>query len=383
MISRSVRAASGFAAAFCLSVLAGHAQTSSTPAPSATQQAPSSQPAAPAQQSTPPLQLHDLPPDAHTPTPAEEAQQEQQRLLMQVERLANMEAQWGPEASTAGMSIDLKEVARTKAPDGTTQITWQITGKGFPPDQKLNLTRWLLDTRPQIVMGGIQFNAQGTAVCLAPPSPVTGADGDPTQGLAAAAKNLNKPGADSSPAPAPTTPAPSTDPSQQPPDCSVTTKPGQPIEIQASVAQGEAVRVALVGQSEKDGKPVHFGAATNLVPFPIENTDQGCTLQVIRGMKNAAMVLVTGTGFPANTTLNVDTVTGGHIRTIPARTNAKGAFILAALPALEGENQGDTTVHMGGAARPPSLKEPTTPAPASTCNPSVSFHWGTDSYKPQ
>ena len=167
MISRSVRAVSGFAAAFCLSILAGNAQTS----PSATQQTPSSQPAAPAQQSTPPLQLHDLPPDAHTPTPAEAAQEEQQRILLQVERLANMEAQWGPAASTSGMSIELKEVGRTKAPDGTTQISWQITGKGFPPDQKLNLTRWQLDTKPQIVMGGIQFDSQGPAVCAAPQAP--------------------------------------------------------------------------------------------------------------------------------------------------------------------------------------------------------------------
>lgn len=380
MISRSVRVASVFAAAFCFASLsfAGQAQTNSTPAPSATQQAPST----PSQQSAPPLQLRDLPPDAHTPTPAEEAQQEQQRVLMQVERLANMEAQWGPAASTAGMSIDLKEVGRTKAPDGSTQITWQIAGKGFPAGQKLSLTRWPLDTRPQIVMGGIQFDAQGTAVCVAPPAPSTGANGDTTQGLAAAAKNLSQP--DSAPAsPAPAAPAPSIPATPEPPACAATIKPGQPVEIQAAVAPGEAVRVALVGQGEKDGKPVRFGAATDLVPFPIESTDQGCTLQVIRGMKNAAMVLVQGTGFPANATLSVDTVTGSQTRAIPAHTNAKGTFVLAALPALEGQNQGDTTVHMGAAAQAPSLQQTANPPPASNCNPSVTFHWGADSYKPQ
>lgn len=384
MISRSVRAASGIAAALSLSVLAGYAQTSSTAAPPATQQAPPAQQSAPAPQSTPPLQLHDLPPDAHTPTPAETAQAEQQRILMQIQRLASMEAVWGPEASTAGLSIDLKEVGRTKQPDGTTEIDWQITGKGFPADQKLNMTRWALDARPQVVMGGIQFDAQGTAICAAPPAPMVDPNGDTTQGLAAAAKNLSQPGGGAPPpTPAPAAPAPSANAAPQPPGCTATTKPGQPVEIRAAVAPGEAVRVALIGHRQENGKPVEFGAATSLVPYPIQSTDQGCTLQVIRGLKNAAMVLVEGTGFPANTTMNVDTVTGGHTRTIPAHTNEKGRFILAALPALEGENEGDTTVHMGGAVHAPTLEEPKTPAPASTCNPSVSFHWGADSYKPQ
>ncbi|MGB6870744.1 MAG: hypothetical protein WBD93_14100, partial [Acidobacteriaceae bacterium] len=168
---------------------AGHAQTSSS-TPAASQQSAPSSSSAPAQQSAPPLQLHDLPPPPHTPTPAEEAQEQQQRILMEVSRLANMQAQWGPESSTKGLSIELKEVGRTKAPDGTTQIAWQITGTGFPPDQKLQLLRWPLDAKPQVLMSGIQFDSHGVAVCVAPPAPITGTNGDATQGLAAAAKSL-------------------------------------------------------------------------------------------------------------------------------------------------------------------------------------------------
>jgi len=301
---------------------------------------------------------------------------------MQVSRLANLEAQWGPEASTPGMSIDLKEVGRTKAVDGTTQIAWQITGKGFPADQKLSLMRWPLDSRPQTLMSGIQFNAQGVAVCVAPAVPSAAADGDTTQGLAAAAKSLSQPGAAPS-APAPSAPTPATDVTPQAPSCAATTQPGQPVEIRSAAATGEAVRVALVGQRDKNGTPTRFGAETSLVPFAMENTDQGCTLQIIRGMKNAAMVLVEGTGFPVNATMNVDTVTGTQTRTIPAHTNAKGSFILAALPALEGKEEGDMTVHMGGIVQAPSLEEPKTPPAGSSCNPTVSFQWGKDSYKPQ
>ncbi|MGA7523850.1 MAG: hypothetical protein WBW84_15470 [Acidobacteriaceae bacterium] len=359
--------------------LAGRAQTTSTtPGASAAQQTPTNSSAStPSQQNVPPLQFHNLPPAPHTPTPAEAAQERQQRILMQVARLANMQAQWGPQESTPGMSIELKEVGRTKAPDGTTQIAWQITGKGFPADQNVVLMRWPLDASPQTVMSGLQVDSQGMAVCTAPVLPATGAaSGSSQQPTAAAASGQS--GA------APAAPAPSKDVPPLPPSCAASTKPGQPVEVRAAVAPGEAVRVALVGESEKDGKPVRIGAATSLVPFPMENTDQGCTLQVIRGMKNAAMVLVEGSGFPAKTTMKVDSVTGSETRTLTVRTNEKGHFIMATLPALEGHDEGDTTIRMGGIIQPPSLETPKTPAaPPSNCNPSVTFHWGKDSYKPQ
>jgi hypothetical protein len=385
MVSRTVRAASGFAAAFCFALLgfAGQAQTSSsTPSSSAAQQAPSSQAntpsSAPAQSTVAPLQLHDLPSPPHTPTPEEAAQQEQQRVLMEVARLANMQAQWGPPSSTPGLSIDLKEVGRMKTPNGSTQIAWQITGKGFPPGQKLVLLKWPLDARPQALMSGVQFDSQGTAICGAPPVAATGAGDDTTQGLAAASASLSQSGA------APSAPPPSKETPPQVQSCAATIKPGQPIRLQSAVASGEAVRVALVGNSEKNGQAVRIGAATSLVPYPMENTDKGCTLQVIRGMKNAGMVLVQGDGFPANTSLKVETVTSEQTRTMTARSNAKGSFVIAVLPGLEGRDEGDTDVHMGGAVQAPSLEAPKTPpaAAAPGCDPSVIFHWGKGSYQP-
>jgi hypothetical protein len=297
---------------------------------------------------------------------------------MEVARLANMQARWGPAESTPGMSIELKEVGRAKAADGTTQIAWQVTGKGFPAGQNLVLLRWPLDAKPQALMSGVGLDSQGVAVCRAPVLPATGATNGSPQGPAAA-------GSPGQPGAAVSAPAPSKDTPAQPPSCAANTRSGQPVEIRAAVAPGEALRVALVGQIEKDGKQVRIGAATSLVPFPMENSDKGCTLQVIRGMKNAGMVLVEGTGFPVNATMKVDTVTTGQTRTISARTDANGRFILAALPALEGQNEGDTTVHMGGAVQAPTLETPKAPpaAAAPSCDPSVSFHWGKDSYKPQ
>ncbi len=152
-------------------------------------------------------------------------------------------------------------------------------------------------------MGGIQFDSQGTAVCAVPPLPAAGAGSDSAQAAGGASGRGPAQARCGSrlrirlrirlrATPAKTPP--------QPPSCAATTKPGQPVEVRAAMAPGEAMRLALVGQTEKSGTPVRIGAATSVVPFPMQSTDKGCTLQVIRGMKNAGMVLVEGTGFPAN-----------------------------------------------------------------------------------
>ena len=138
--------------------------------PARTQQSPAPAQTDPAQATpgAPTLHLQDLPPDPHTPTPAEAEQQRQQAALNAAMRLASMEAGWGPSMDSPGLSIALAEVKRTKTPGGSTQITYQITGSGFAPDEKLLLVRWPLNSEAQTMMGGISFDAKGIAVCTAP-----------------------------------------------------------------------------------------------------------------------------------------------------------------------------------------------------------------------
>src|ERR1700744_3151329 len=136
MVSRSVLAACGLAAALSL---ASVAQSTSPHSPSNSQGQ-----AAPAQPSTPKLQLQDLPPDPHTPTAAEAEQQHQQAVINAAMRLATMQARWGPGMSTPGLSIALTETGRVKTTDGT-KITYRITGTGFTADDKMMLVRWPLN----------------------------------------------------------------------------------------------------------------------------------------------------------------------------------------------------------------------------------------------
>lgn len=295
-----------------------------------------------------PLQLESLPPDSHTMTPEQQAQARHAQALMMAEKLASLQAQWGPEMSTPGISIALVEAGRTKSADGT-ELTYHITGSGFAPGETLTLVRWPLNAEAENVMSGLTLDASGTAVCGAPP----------------AATDAAAPNAPGSPAPPP-----------KAPNCTTKMAVNQPVEIHATVAAGEPVRVALVSEGRRNG------AAVTTVPFPIANEDQGCRLQVLLGMKDATMVLIEGTGFPGNTPLRIETTTDGHSRILNPKTTPDGRLVSVDLPGVKGQASGETTVKFLGISHFPTLETNKTPPPPDpTCAPAVTFHWGAGSYK--
>lgn len=353
MVFRSLPAVGSLAAVVCsLSFgVSASAQNPGTQQQGPPSLQPAGPPGAPQQPgSTQPLQLQGLPPDSHTMTPEEQAQMRQQQTMMIAQRLASLQARWGPEMSTPGMSIALVEAGKAKGAEGT-DLTYHVTGTGFAPGETLTLVRWPLNAEAENVMSGLTLDANGMAVCSAP-----------APAAAAAAAAPNAPGA--APAPGPMAPS-----------CTTKMQVNQPVEIHATVAAGEPVRVALVSEDRKNG------AAVTTVPFPIANEDQGCRLQVLLGMKDGAMVLIEGTGFPANTPLRLETTTAGHSRILSPKTTPDGRLVSVDLPVIKGQTSGETTVKFAGVAHVPSLETDKTPAPDPTCAPSVTFHWGTGSYK--
>jgi hypothetical protein len=255
-----------------------------------------------------------------------------------------------------------------------------MTAAGFTPDEKLMLLRWPLDTPVETVLGGISVDAKGAVVCggaeparsgITPSAPTLTRVALRDAGLGQAtgqAGGLSAPAPNAGPTPG--RPAP-------PPDCEATMQPHEPLEIQATVAAGEAVRVALVSTDHKRG------AAASTIPFPLANADKGCRLQVILGMKDAALVLIEGTGFPANTALTFDATTGTSTRPLHPQSNAGGRIVVPLLvSAAKGQTSGETTVRFAGINRQPTLdtsKEAATPDPG--CAPAVSYRWGAGSYR--
>ncbi|MFP5230556.1 MAG: hypothetical protein ACLGXA_23305 [Acidobacteriota bacterium] len=313
----------------------------------------------------PKLQLQDLPPEPHTLTPAEIQQQRQQQALNAAIRLAALQAHWGPEMTTPGLALAMTEMGRTKTAEGTTQITYQLKGSGFSPTDRLMLVRWPLDGPAKVVMGGIELDAKGIAVC----NDTAGADA-----LAAEAAKLN-----AAPAPNSGTAQGNAQPAYAPPpSCATTMKADQPVQIETTAAQGEAIRVALVTSDRKRA------AETSAIPFPIENTDKGCKLSVVLSVKDAGLVLVDGEGFPPNMALKLDASTGTTMHELHAQSNAKGQITIPLLTGEQKRQSGTTTVKFAGINRQPTLdtpKEEATPAP--DCAPAVSYAWGDGSYKAQ
>lgn len=284
----------------------------------------------------PPLQLHDLPPAEHTPTPQELEQQKAARMRMALTNLARAQVNWGPPDSAKGMALALKETGRTKSAAGATEITYQITGTGFTPDMQLTLLRWPLNENVARVMSGIVMNAEGVAVCGVPaPGPTAPTDAAGTAAAKAASADI--------------------------PPCIRTMKPGTPVTITTTAAKGEPIRVALVAADNK------HGAAVTVVPFPIEGADRGCKISVILGAKEADLVLVEGEGFHNDSTYTIGTESYGEKRPFKIAVNGNGRFIGALTPWVPNHDTGDTVVYYQ----------------SSTCTPTVSFHWGKDSYKPE
>ncbi len=293
---------------------------SSTPAPSG----------APA-----PLVLHNLTPEPHTPTPAEVKRQQQERLIAQLSQLATREANWGPAISHNGMSITFKEIGRKQTPNGTL-LSYHLIGAGFTPDMRLTLFRWPLDGQIEHVMSGIAVNSSGLAICgIAAPGPSAPTDTAQTPAAAEAAAMV--------------------------PSCTATMKPGTPITITATVAKGEPIRVALVASDKK------HGAAARLIPFPIEGSNNGCKLDVMLGSKNAALVLVQGSGFKQGEAFTLGSESYGQKSPMSAKIKPDGHFVTGLLPVIAGHPSGTTVVYYQSA----------------TCTPTVSFDWGTGSYKVQ
>lgn len=327
-----------FALSLPLLAVAAFAQSAQQTAPApqpAQQSAPAQQTAPPAQSGTPQLKLRDLPPDPHTPTPEELAEQKAAQVRLELTRIASAQANWGPAISAAGMSIELKETGRTKTAAGT-QITWQLTGTGFTPDMQLTLVRWPINQGVTNVMSGITVDATGTAVCSS--------------------------AAPGSAAPAPQAPADASQAAEtQAPPCTKTMQPGAPAIITATAAKGEAIRVALVAADHK------HGAAASLVPFPLEGVDKGCKIDVVLGSKDAELILVKGEGFQKDATYTLGSESYGEKHPINVTINPQGHFTAALTPWVPGHDTGDTVVYYQ----------------SSTCSPTVSFNWGKDSYKPE
>lgn len=83
-------------------------------------------------------------------------------------------------------------------------------------------------------------------------------------------------------------------------------KPSDPIDLVSRPAAGEPLRFGLVSE---DGATKVFA---KIVPVALRGEDRGCTVEGTLLTPAAELVLIEGSGFPANSELKVDSDSEGE-----------------------------------------------------------------------
>jgi len=119
-------------------------------------------------------------------------------------------------------------------------------------------------------------------------------------------------------------------------------------------APGEPYRFALVS---KNGKHKAF---VTVLPNPIQGTDKGCKVSVVRLMPHFELAFVQFTGFLPQAEINVHGNSAGEVHDFKLTANAEGYLDTGILPFKLGKTKGTMELQIK----------------ASKCSPKVSFNWG-------
>ena len=185
--------------------------------------------------------------------------------------------------------------------------------RDFRPTEQYSLWGWIPGHKPQKAIAGVSFDKRGVLVCS------------------------GKPGS-----------------------CAATT-PDDPINIKTTAVLGEPKRFAVVSD---DGKVAGFAEA---VPFPIEATNKGCKISVVRQSPLAELVLVRATGFVPYEMLNVSGHVGGLDSIHSPTVSPDGTWQALIGTKTPGQDSGTATIKVTG----------------QQCSVSVSFSWGEGTAKEQ
>ncbi len=135
---------------------------------------------------------------------------------------------------------------------------------------------------------------------------------------------------------------------------------GNELLLAVQAARGEPVRYALASTDKE------LLISGTVVPFPLEDTDRGCRLEVRLALPDARAVLISVDGLPANTEIPFQMVSAGEPETGKFSVDAQGHAVTTDLPSVYGRDSGSLRVTLVTAA----------------CSTAVEVPWGKGSYHP-
>lgn len=216
--------------------------------------------------------------------------------------LVRMHNAWGSGASTPNASLTIKESSRS----GRT-IKFRLSAEGVAKDGIYSIVAWpVTQKQPVEVQQGVTLDATGLAICAGTPTTCRGS------------------------------------------------KPNDPIDLVLQPVPGEPVRIGLVSASGA------IKVFAKIVPVPLRGEDRGCTVEGVLLTPGSELVLIEGSGFPANSELTMDSNSEGERHSQKSKADSAGRYAIAILPYKQGVTEGSLKVDLKSA----------------TCSPSVRIPWG-------
>ena len=220
-----------------------------------------------------------------------------------VSQLVRAHQVWGIRASTPNTELDIRESSRSG-----NVIRFRLYAKGISKDQIYSIMAWpVTQKQPSESLQGVTLDESGLAICA-------GSAGT----------------------------------------CGTSDKPNDPIDLVTQPAPGEPVRLALISA---DGATKVFA---KVVPVPIRGEDRGCAVEGVLLAPGAALVLVDGSGFPANTELKMESNSEDERHNEKGTVDSEGRYSISIPPHTQGTPQGILKV---------TLK-------SARCSPSINIPWG-------
>lgn len=137
--------------------------------------------------------------------------------------------------------------------------------------------------------------------------------------------------------------------------------PNDPIDLTIFAARGEPKRFGFVSP---DGRRKAF---ISIVPFPIIGLDHGCSVEAVLLTPNAEAMLIHGSGFEPDSAIHSIATSGNEKQEGDLKSDATGDVYEIQLPYIKGEAKGSSKVTLR----------------SKTCNPSLTYEWGRDTYRMQ
>jgi len=219
-------------------------------------------------------------------------------------KLVRMHNAWNAKMSTPNTHLTIKESARS---EGVSKF--RLYAEGVPKDEIYTIVTWPVNQKePSEVLAGVTLDPSGLAICAGRPG-----------------------------------------------TCGAADKQNDPIDLNVMrPVPGEPVRLGLISA---DGATKVFASS---VPIPLRGEDRGCAVDAVLLLPRGMLVLVEGSGFPANSELKMDSDSEGERHGGNGKVDKDGHYLSAVVPYKQGTPQGTLKV---------TLK-------SVNCAPSVSVPWG-------